>query len=92
MSIGTSRSTAQWWELEFRQHNCPIRNLYRTHDYDEIRSRYRYRLFYTAQRLITTVASLAAWEEKRKQSQRKIYWQFTTKDTRIKLHNLYSSL
>jgi transposase len=35
---------------------------------------------------------VAAWEEKRNQSQRKIRWQFTTKDARIKLRSLYPSV
>ena len=35
---------------------------------------------------------VAAWELKRNQDQRKIKWQFTTKDARIKLHSLYPSI
>jgi hypothetical protein len=35
---------------------------------------------------------VAAWEARRNQHQRKINWQFTTQDARIKLHSLYPSL
>lgn len=35
---------------------------------------------------------VSAWETERNQNQRKIKWQFTTKDARIKLHQLYPSL
>jgi hypothetical protein len=35
---------------------------------------------------------VAAWERERNQNQRKIQWQFTTKDARIKLRSLYPSL
>ena len=35
---------------------------------------------------------VAAWEHERNQQQRKINWQFTTKDARIKLRSLYPSV
>jgi hypothetical protein len=35
---------------------------------------------------------VAAWEQNRNHRERKIQWQFTTKDARIKLHSLYPSL
>jgi hypothetical protein len=36
--------------------------------------------------------SVSAWEQERNQQQRKINWQFTTKDARIKLRSLYPSV
>jgi hypothetical protein len=36
--------------------------------------------------------NVAAWEKDRNQTQRKINWQFTTKDARIKLRSLYPSV
>jgi hypothetical protein len=36
--------------------------------------------------------NVAAWEKERNQTQRKINWQFTTKDARIKLRSLYPSV
>lgn len=36
--------------------------------------------------------NVAAWEQERNQQQRKINWQFTTKDARIKLRSLYPSV
>jgi hypothetical protein len=38
------------------------------------------------------VASIRAWEQARNAASRKVNWQFTTADARIKLHRLYPSI
>lgn len=40
----------------------------------------------------TLAAAICAWEKKRNAATRKVHWQFTTFDARIKLHRLYPSI
>jgi len=42
--------------------------------------------------MATMQAEVAAWEKHRNSSTKKIHWQFTTADARIKLARLYPKL